>query len=131
MASTTRPKVRATPTWVTAPRLTSLTTTAPVPANTRANVPRPSAATRFMTEDLRHDGGISTGAVVRQARQCPRASSGPTHRGPWGPGRPDQADVVERARTRRRARLVDEEARGQGRVGDDGLLLNTAPAAPR
>src|SRR4051794_19334956 len=33
------------PTWVTVPPVTSLMTTAPVPANTRANVPSPSAAT--------------------------------------------------------------------------------------
>src|SRR5688572_7105916 len=44
MASTTRPNVSATPTWVTCPPLAALTTIAPVPAKTRANVPTNSAA---------------------------------------------------------------------------------------
>src|SRR4051794_41949982 len=41
---TTRPKVIATPTCVTTPPETSSITTAPVPANTIANVPKHSAA---------------------------------------------------------------------------------------
>src|SRR5262245_42697961 len=48
MASTTRPNVRAIPTWVMPPPLTSLMTMAPVPENTRANVPINSAMKDFM-----------------------------------------------------------------------------------
>src|SRR6187402_382429 len=43
MAMTTRPNVSEMPTWVTLPPKLSLTTTAPVPANTRENVPMISA----------------------------------------------------------------------------------------
>lgn len=43
-ARTTNPKVMAIPTWVLDPPLTSLTTMAPVPASTRAMVPKASAA---------------------------------------------------------------------------------------
>src|SRR5262249_5161291 len=43
MAKTISPNVRAMPTWDTAPALISLMTMAPVPANTRQNVPRNSA----------------------------------------------------------------------------------------
>src|SRR4051812_48505251 len=49
MARTTSPNVRATPTWVTCPPLAALTTIAPVPANTRANVPNSSAASFLIT----------------------------------------------------------------------------------
>ena len=42
-AITTSPNVSATPTWPSAPVWAS-TTTAPVPAKTRANVPRASAS---------------------------------------------------------------------------------------
>src|SRR6266481_250862 len=48
MASTTSPNVRAIPTWDTAPLATSLMMMAPVPANTRQNVPKNSAASFFM-----------------------------------------------------------------------------------
>src|SRR5262249_21318414 len=40
---TTSPNVSATPTWVTAPDVTSSMTIAPVPMNTRTNVPKHSA----------------------------------------------------------------------------------------
>src|SRR5437868_1547242 len=43
MARTMSPNVKAMPTWVTAPLLTSLITMAPVPVKTRAKVPRNSA----------------------------------------------------------------------------------------
>src|SRR5437763_9164188 len=48
MARTTSPNVAAIPAWVTTPPWTSLTTIAPVPAKTRANVPT-SSATTFRT----------------------------------------------------------------------------------
>src|SRR5215469_12606294 len=50
---TTSPNVSAIPTWVTAPPLTSLTTMAPVPANTRANVPMNSAMNGLNFESIR------------------------------------------------------------------------------
>src|SRR3954465_2792734 len=47
IASTIRPNVSEIPTCVIAPPLTSLMTIAPVPANTRANVPTDSALSLF------------------------------------------------------------------------------------
>src|SRR5581483_6872488 len=55
MASTTRPKVRATPTCETAPPLCSLTMTAPVPAKTRQNVPMNSAAYFRMDDSFQQE----------------------------------------------------------------------------
>src|SRR5438105_265761 len=50
--STTRPKVSATPTCVIVP-VKSLMTIAPVPAKTRANVPRNSAVSRWRIDQTR------------------------------------------------------------------------------
>src|SRR6266550_5443708 len=52
MASTTSPNVRPIPTWDTAPPATSLMMMAPVPANTRENVPKNSAASFFINDLL-------------------------------------------------------------------------------
>src|SRR6266446_6175738 len=52
MASTTSPNVRPIPTWDTAPPATSLMIMAPVPANTRENVPKNSAASFFINDVL-------------------------------------------------------------------------------
>src|SRR6266851_3170738 len=52
MASTTSPNVRPMPTWDTAPPATSLMIMAPVPANTRENVPKNSAASFFMNGSM-------------------------------------------------------------------------------
>src|SRR2546430_4674713 len=52
MASTTSPNVRPIPTWDTLPPATSLMMMAPVPANTRENVPKNSAASFFINDLL-------------------------------------------------------------------------------
>src|SRR3989442_614465 len=68
LASTTRPKVRAMPTWVTAPPRSASMMMAPVPAKTRANVPKNSAAHLRMRLLVR--------IGVRWARKIPRLLRG-------------------------------------------------------
>src|SRR4051794_17354809 len=64
MASTTRPNVRAAPTCDTAPPCTSLTTMAPVPAKTRAKVPKDSAGPCVASSPRLHREDLDARRVV-------------------------------------------------------------------
>src|SRR5882724_140412 len=71
MARTTSPNVKATPAWVMAPLVVSLIMMAPVPANTRANVPSASATYFFIEDDLTLCRGESKEEAASRVR-CPR-----------------------------------------------------------
>src|SRR5438309_9983107 len=65
MASTTRPNVKATPTCETPPWLVLSITIAPVPANTRANVPNASATSlRIVPSHPSHRRPVQDGQQI-------------------------------------------------------------------
>src|SRR5688500_6363050 len=110
---TTRPNVIATPTWVTAP-VRSSTTTAPVPANTRMNVPIVSAAYLLAV------GGVT---------QSPRLLEGRGERLDEGPDLVADAAVVAERRflggggLREFGRIVEADVDDLRAAGERGAAL--------